>query len=78
MARNRATHAPPRPEAARVYVCICNALTSRHVKHAIDQAAAARPAEIYAACGCRAQCGSCVKKLLGLLREAEPVPQGAD
>ena len=61
-----------------MYICICNALTTRHVKQAIDEAGSVRPAEVYAACGCRAQCGSCVKKLLSLLREAEPEPQGAD
>jgi bacterioferritin-associated ferredoxin len=61
-----------------VYICICNALTSRHVRQAIDEAAAARPAEVYAACGCRAQCGSCVRKLMALLRDAAPAPQGAD
>ncbi|MCW3473197.1 (2Fe-2S)-binding protein [Limobrevibacterium gyesilva] len=52
-----------------MYICICNALTDSHVKQAIGEAGSTRPSEVYAACGCRAQCGNCVKKLLGILRD---------
>jgi bacterioferritin-associated ferredoxin len=62
-----------------VYVCLCNALTDRQVKAAAEAANTTRPSEVYAACGCRAQCGSCIKKLLQLIRpdEAPGSLQGA-
>lgn len=56
-----------------MYICLCNALTDRQLRRAAE-AGATRPADAYAACGCRAQCGSCVKAVLGLLRDASPVP----
>ena len=51
-----------------VYICLCNALTDRQVKQAATAAGSTRPSSVYAACGCRAQCGQCVKALLDLLR----------
>jgi bacterioferritin-associated ferredoxin len=63
-----------------VYVCLCNALTDRQIK----QAAAAgltKPSSVYAACGCRAQCGQCARVVLDLLRGEPSVVaafQGAD
>jgi bacterioferritin-associated ferredoxin len=64
-----------------VYVCLCNALTDRQVKQAASTAGTTKPSHVYAACGCRAQCGQCVKALVNLLR-GEPCalsePQGAD
>jgi bacterioferritin-associated ferredoxin len=41
-----------------VYVCLCNALTDRHIREAA-QAGASRPSEVYDACGCTVQCGTC-------------------
>jgi bacterioferritin-associated ferredoxin len=41
-----------------VYVCLCNALTDRHVRDAVH-AGASRPSEVYQACGCVVQCGTC-------------------
>ncbi|MBS0639092.1 MAG: (2Fe-2S)-binding protein [Acetobacteraceae bacterium] len=64
-----------------MYVCLCNALTDRQVKQVVASAAATTTASIYAACGCRAQCGQCAKALLNLLRTAalpDPELQGAD
>ncbi len=55
-----------------MYVCLCNALTDRQVKAAAEAANTTRPSEIYAACGCRAQCGNCIKRLLQLMRAEEP------
>ncbi len=52
-----------------VYICICNALTDRTLRLAAAEHGSRRPSEAYAACGCRAQCGSCVKAVLALLRE---------
>jgi len=65
----------------RVYICLCNALTDRQVKQAIANGEAATTAGVYAACGCRAQCGQCAKALLNLVRSIalpEPQLQGAD
>jgi len=64
-----------------VYVCLCNALTDRQVKQAVVTAGTTKPSAIYAACGCRAQCGQCVRTLVALLRGtgcAIPELQGAD
>jgi bacterioferritin-associated ferredoxin len=64
-----------------MYVCLCNALTDRQVKQAAASAGTIKPSSIYAACGCRAQCGQCVKALVALLRSANhamPELQGAD
>jgi bacterioferritin-associated ferredoxin len=68
-------------DTAVVYVCLCNALTDRQVKQAAAAAGTVRPSMIYAACGCRAQCGQCVKALVLLLRGPDPAmpePRGAD
>jgi len=50
-----------------VYVCLCNALTDADVRQAAADNGATRPAEVFAACRCRAQCGTCVRTLCGLL-----------
>ena len=47
-----------------MYVCLCNALTDRQVKQAAATAGTTKPSSVYAACGCRAQCGQCVKALV--------------
>jgi bacterioferritin-associated ferredoxin len=52
-----------------VYICICNALTDADIHKATRDDGAQRPAEVFAACGCRAQCGSCVRTLCRLLRD---------
>jgi bacterioferritin-associated ferredoxin len=51
-----------------VYICICNALTDRKLHEAIAQTDSSRPADVYAACGCRAKCGKCVSAIGELLR----------
>jgi bacterioferritin-associated ferredoxin len=51
-----------------VYVCLCNALTDRQVKQAAADAGTTKASSVYAACGCRAQCGQCVRALVALLR----------
>jgi bacterioferritin-associated ferredoxin len=50
-----------------MFVCLCNALDDRQVRQAVRDGAH-RPREVYAACGCRAQCGGCTKTLLGIIR----------
>jgi bacterioferritin-associated ferredoxin len=65
-----------------LYICICNALTDRKLKQAATETGSTRPGDIYAACGCRAQCGHCVQAVLDLVRlhagEAAVGLQGAD
>ncbi|HTI01153.1 MAG TPA: (2Fe-2S)-binding protein [Acidisoma sp.] len=60
--------------ALAVYVCLCNALTDRQVKAAAEAANTTKPSEVYAACGCRAQCGNCIKRLLHIIRGDETQP----
>ena len=51
------------------------------LKQAAETAGTTKPSSVYAACGCRAQCGQCVKALLALLRGpdfAAPELHGAD
>jgi bacterioferritin-associated ferredoxin len=63
-----------------VYVCLCNALTDRQVKQAAASAGTIKISTVYDMCGCRAQCGQCVKTLLALLRGEDcgtPELQGA-
>jgi bacterioferritin-associated ferredoxin len=65
-----------------MYICLCNALTDRKLRQAAATIDSERPADLYAACGCRAQCGRCVQTVLGMLREhghaMEEHLQGAD
>jgi bacterioferritin-associated ferredoxin len=51
-----------------VYICLCNALTDRQVKQAAETPGFSKPGDIYAACGCRAQCGQCARAMINLLR----------
>ncbi len=53
-----------------MYVCLCNALTDRDIHAAATEGGASRPAEVFAHCACRAKCGSCVRTVLGMMREA--------
>jgi bacterioferritin-associated ferredoxin len=53
-----------------MYVCICNALTDRAVRRVAAETGCTRPRELYAACGCQAQCGRCVKAVLTVARAA--------
>lgn len=52
-----------------MYVCLCNALTNTRIEEAVADGAR-RPRDVYGACGCRAQCGTCTKAVLCLIREA--------
>lgn len=56
-----------------MYLCLCNALTDRQLRQAALATDTVRPGDVYAACGCRAQCGACVKAVLALLRDAIPI-----
>jgi bacterioferritin-associated ferredoxin len=61
-----------------MYVCLCNALTDQDVCRA-SAAGAYRPAEIMAACKCRAQCGNCARTLRELAqRQLAQLAEAAD
>jgi len=49
-------------------VCLCNALSDARVGQAIAEGAK-RPKDVHAACKCRAQCGTCRRLILGMLRD---------
>jgi bacterioferritin-associated ferredoxin len=49
-----------------VYICICNALTDADIRRA-SSAGAQRPAEVFQACKCRAQCGTCIRSVCSLI-----------
>ena len=50
-----------------MYVCLCNGLTDAQIKAAIT-AGADRVHDVYAGCGCQAQCGGCTSTVLSILR----------
>jgi len=50
-----------------VYICLCNALTDRDVHRVVGEGAD-RLSQIYAACNCRAQCGTCAHAILKAIR----------
>ncbi len=56
-------------------VCSCNALTAAQVRGAIA-GGAARPKDVYCACGKSAQCGCCTPTILSIIRE-EPSQRAA-
>lgn len=55
-----------------MFLCLCNALTDAQIAEAIHQGAR-RPLDVYARCGCRAQCGRCTASILGAVRTAAAV-----
>lgn len=55
-----------------MYVCNCNGIRERQVRAAID-GGASKPAEIFRAHGCKAQCARCVcemREMIDQSREA--------
>ncbi|WP_237183243.1 (2Fe-2S)-binding protein [Roseomonas gilardii] len=52
----------------RMYVCLCNGITDTQVKDAIASGAS-RCCEIYSKCGCKAQCGTCTRMILAMMRD---------
>jgi bacterioferritin-associated ferredoxin len=49
-------------------ICLCNALTDRQLEQAVEQGAR-KPRDVYAACACKAQCGTCTRMILGMIRD---------
>jgi bacterioferritin-associated ferredoxin len=54
-----------------MYVCLCNAISSLQIGQAMRDGAC-RPSDVYAAFGCRAQCGGCTRTVLGIIRSGAP------
>jgi bacterioferritin-associated ferredoxin len=52
-----------------LYVCNCNGIREREVRAAIE-AGASRPAEIFRARGCQAQCAKCVCEMREMIQES--------
>ena len=48
--------------------CSCNRLSDRQVAAAVA-AGADRPRDVYAACGCKAECGGCTATILAMVRD---------
>lgn len=59
-----------------VWICLCNGITDTDVAKAAC-AGARRPKDIYAACGCRAQCGRCAKDILRVIQDTPSAPDAA-
>jgi bacterioferritin-associated ferredoxin len=51
-----------------MYVCNCNGIRERQVRAAIA-AGASRPADIFKACDCTAQCARCVREMREIIQE---------
>jgi bacterioferritin-associated ferredoxin len=49
-------------------LCLCNALSEAQLAEAVADGAR-RPREVYAACGCTAQCGTCTRAILAMIRD---------
>jgi len=59
-----------------MYVCLCNALTDTQLCDAVARGSC-RPREVYAACGCKAQCGICTRAILAMIREGAAAASAA-
>ena len=49
-------------------LCLCNALSDKQLADAVAQGAR-RPRDVYAHCACKAQCGTCTRIILGMIRD---------
>lgn len=52
-----------------MYVCNCNGIRERQVRAAIE-GGASKPAEIFRAHGCKAQCARCVCEMRGMIDQS--------
>jgi len=57
-----------------MYVCICNALTERHVHSAIRQDGATSVSGVYRCLGATPQCGKCVRSVRAMLANENARP----
>ncbi|WP_240046506.1 (2Fe-2S)-binding protein [Paracraurococcus ruber] len=58
-------------------VCLCNALTDAQLADAVAQGAT-RPRDVYAACDCKAQCGTCTKMIVSMIRDTRSAALAAE
>src|SRR4051812_23269235 len=63
-------------KAKSVYICLCNGLTEEQIIRVVAEGAL-RPRQVYTACGCQAQCGSCTRTILEILRAGSEPIEGA-
>ena len=56
-----------------MYICICNALSDKRVRQAIDNGART-PVEVYRALGGRPQCGQCALAIQEILHHDRSLP----
>jgi len=54
-------------DAEGIYLCLCNAISDTQIAQAF-RGGARRPRDVYASCGCRAQCGRCAADILSVMR----------
>ena len=59
-----------------VYVCLCNAISDKHVRACAGQGRCS-VSDVYRARGCQAQCGKCAGSIRAILNEMAPQPAGA-
>jgi bacterioferritin-associated ferredoxin len=59
-----------------VYVCLCNAISDKHVRACAGQGRCS-VSDVYRARGCQAQCGKCAASIRAILQEVTPSPVGA-
>ena len=58
-----------------MYICLCNALTDKQVKQLVAANGFYRLVDVYEACGCKVECGQCVRAMLRLVREQARLPE---
>ena len=63
----------PQGSPLAMYVCICNAISDRHVRTAIA-GGATTVGKVYRACGSQPQCGRCKPSICDMLSEAKKRP----
>ena len=52
-----------------MYVCLCNAISDKHVRACAGQGRCS-VSDVYRARGCQAQCGKCAGSIRAILQEA--------
>ena len=50
-----------------MYVCVCNALTEKHVRQAIRSGCLQHTSDVYDCCGAKPQCGKCKDSIADLI-----------
>ena len=54
-----------------MYICICNGITDRQIKVAIEKRAARSVSDMYRCLLCKPQCGRCAPTVVELMRQPE-------